>query len=248
MRVLLASVLLLLSALVPGPAKAECVVLLHGLSRTDNSMWLIAETLEYHGYRVVNYHYPSTDEPVETLVRHVGLAVNQCGFQKTHFVTHSLGGILVRAWLTEYRPPIMGRVVMLAPPNHGSEVVDGLIGNDLVLDMLTFLHGPAVLQLGTDDDSVPSQLPPPDYPLGIIAGNRAINPLGPILIEGENDGTVSVASTRIEGMTDHIVVPATHTMIMMNPIAIAEIIEFLRYGAFDHGITLVGAMRKIANP
>ncbi len=244
MRPFLLAILLLM----PLPAKADCVVLMHGLSRTDNSMWLIAETLEYHGYRVINYHYPSTDEPVETLVRHVGYAVNQCGFQQTHFVTHSLGGILVRAWLTEYSPPIMGRVVMLAPPNHGSEIVDNLAGNELAHEMLTFLHGPAVVQLGTDPDSVPSQLPRPDYELGVIAGNRAISPLGPILIEGENDGTVSVASTRIEGMRDHIVVPATHTMIMMNPIAIAEILEFLRYGVFDHGITLVSAMRKIARP
>jgi triacylglycerol lipase len=244
MRALVLALVLLL----PLPAKAECVVLLHGLSRTDNSMWLIAETLGFHGYRVVNYHYPSTYEPVEQLTRHVGLAVNQCGFQKTHFVTHSLGGILVRAWLTEYRPPIMGRVVMLAPPNHGTEVVDTLVENDLLLDMLNFMHGPAALQLGTDDDSVPNQLPAPDFELGIIAGNRAISPLGPILIAGDNDGTVSVESTKVEGMADHIVVPATHTMIMMNPIVIAEVLEFLRNGAFDHGITLVNAMRKIASP
>jgi len=244
MRALLVALILLL----PLPARADCVVLLHGLSRTDNSMWLIAESLGYHGYRVVNYHYPSTYAPVEQLTRHVGLAVNQCGFQKTHFVTHSLGGILVRAWLTENRPPLMGRVVMLAPPNHGSEVVDTLVENDLLLDMLNFLHGPAVLQLGTDDDSVPNQLPAPDYELGIIAGNRAISPLGPFLIAGDNDGTVSVESTRVEGMADHIVVPATHTMIMMNPIVIAEVLEFLRSGAFDHGITLVTAMRKIASP
>lgn len=234
--------------MLPVPAKADCVVLMHGLSRSDNSMWLIAETLEYHGYRVVNYNYPSTDEPVEKLVRHVGFAVNQCGFQTTHFVTHSLGGILVRAWLTEHRPPLMGRVVMLAPPNRGTEVVDNLAGNELMLDIMTFLHGPAVVQLGTDAESVPSQLPPPDYELGIVAGNRAISPLGPILIEGENDGTVSVESTKIEGMRDHIVVPATHAMIMMNPIAIAEVLEFLRYGSFDHGITLISAMRKIASP
>jgi len=240
--------LLALFLLLPLPAKADCVVLMHGLSRSDTSMWLMAETLEYHGYRVVNYHYPSTDEPVETLVRHVGYAVNQCGFQTTHFVTHSLGGILVRAWLTEFEPPLMGRVVMLAPPNHGSEVVDNLVGNEVFNEIMTFIHGPAVVQLGTDPDSVPSQLPEPDYELGIIAGNRSISPLAPFMFEGEHDGTVSVESTRVEGMADHIVVPATHTMIMMNPIAIAEVLEFLRYGAFDHGITLVGAMRKLANP
>lgn len=241
-------VLLFMLLLLPLPARAECVVLLHGLSRSETSMWLLAEALEYHGYRVVNHHYPSTHEPVETLVRHVGLAVNQCGFQKTHFVTHSLGGILVRAWLAEYRPPIMGRVVMLAPPNQGAEVVDTLAGNGLLLDMMTFLHGPAVIQLGTGEEAVPGQLPRPDYELGIIAGNRALNPLGPILIEGENDGTISVESTKVEGMTDHVVVPASHALIMMNPIAIAQVLEFLRHGAFDHGMTLGTAFRKLASP
>ncbi|WP_209424440.1 alpha/beta hydrolase family protein [Pararhodobacter sp. SW119] len=240
--------LLVLFLLLPLPARADCVVLMHGLSRTDSSMWLIAETLEYHGYRVINYHYPSTDEAVENLVRHVGFAVNQCGFQQTHFVTHSLGGILVRAWLSEERPALMGRVVMLAPPNHGTEIVDNLAENELFHDIMTFMHGPAVVQLGTDAGSILNQLPEPDYELGIVAGNRAISPLGPFLIEGENDGTVSVESTRVAGMTDHIVLPATHAMIMMNPIAIAEVVEFLRYGAFDHGITLASAIRKLANP
>lgn len=238
------------------PATADCVVLLHGLARSEVSMWMIEEVLEYHGYTVVNEGYPSTQAPIADLVGHVGSAVEQCGPVQTHFVTHSLGGILVRAWLRDNRPALMGRVVMLAPPNHGTEIIDNLSEMDILpdlmpnmmRDLLSFLHGPAVSELGTDAESVPSRLPPVDYELGVIAGNRAISPLGPIMIEGENDGTVSVASTRVEGMADHIVLPVTHTLLMMNPMVIAEVLEFLRNGAFDHGITLPNALRKLANP
>lgn len=238
------------------PASADCVVILHGLARSEASMWMIEEVLEYHGYTVVNDGYPSTTAPITELVSHVGSAVEQCGPVRTHFVTHSLGGILVRAWLRDNRPPLMGRVVMLAPPNHGTEIIDHLSTLDilpdlmpnLVADILSFLHGPAVSELGTDADSVPSRLPPVDYELGVIAGNRAISPLGPIIIEGENDGTVSVESTMVDGMADHIVLPVTHTLLMLNPIVIAEVLEFLHHGVFDHGITLPNALRKLANP
>jgi len=243
MRVL--TTLALLFAL-SAPARADCVVLLHGLARTEYSMLLIQEMLEFHGYRVVNHSYPSESAPIEDLVRHVGRSVGRCGGERTHFVTHSMGGILVRIWLERERPLNMGRVVMLAPPNNGSEIVDLLVAQDILPGLLEFVTGPAGRELGTDADSVPAQLGPVDYELGIIAGNRALSPLGPILIEGANDGTVSVDSTRVAGMRDHIVLATTHTLMMGNPIVLAEILEFLRNGVFDHGITLTGALRKLA--
>lgn len=234
------------------PALADCVVLLHGLSRTENSMLLMGEALEFHGYRVVNETYPSNNAPIEALVGHVGDAVESCGDDEAlHFVTHSMGGILLRVWLRDNRPDRLARVVMLAPPNHGSEIVDNMAQFEAfpaLRDVLGFLQGPAVLELGTGSESVPSQLPAVDFDLGVIAGNRALNPLGPIMIDGENDGTVSVESTRVDGMSDHIVLPVTHTMMMMNPLVIAEVLEFLRNGTFDHGITLGAALRKLANP
>lgn len=233
------------------PAAADCVVLLHGLSRTEVSMRALGEALEYHGYHVVNEGYPSNDAPIEELVEHVGAAVSACGEARVHMVTHSMGGILARAWLRDNRPADMGRVVMLAPPNHGSEIVDNMAELDAfpaIRDVLDFLQGPAARELGTGMDSVPSRLPPVDFELGVIAGNRAINPLGPFLIEGENDGAVSVESTRVEGMADHIVLPVTHTMMMINPLVMAQVLEFLRNGVFDHGITLGAALRKLASP
>ena len=230
---------------------ADCVVLLHGLSRTEVSMRLLGESLEYHGYRVVNEGYPSNDAPIAQLVDHVGNAVTHCGEDRVHFVTHSMGGILLRAWLRDHRPGRLGRVVMLAPPNHGSEIVDNVSqieGFPAMAEVMAFLQGPAVLELGTGEGSIHAQLPAVDFELGVIAGNRALNPLGPILIDGANDGTVSVESTRVEGMADHVVLPVTHTMMMMNPLVMAQVLEFLRNGVFDHGITIGAALRKLANP
>lgn len=241
-------ILSILAALWPSLAMADCVVLLHGLSRSDDSLLLVEETLKLHGYDVVNRSYPSNDAPISELVAHVGQSVAACGNQRVHFVTHSLGGILARAWLQDNRPMLMGRVVMLAPPNHGSEIVDRFREIPEVATLFARLQGPAALELGTELGSMPNSLGWPDYELGIIAGNRIINPLGFFLIDGDNDGTVSVASTRLAGMRDHIVLPTTHTLIMNNPLVLAEVLEFLRYGVFDHGITLPGALRKLANP
>ena len=210
----------------------ECVVLLHGLGRTSGSMEELAEALQQAGYATANIDYPSRSASIVELAgRVVPEGIRQCrtrGARYIHFVTHSMGGILLRFYLAKHRLPELGRVVMLAPPNGGSEVADALRDNALY----QWLNGPAGQELGRE--GLVARLGPADYPVGIITGNQAApwDLWFSKLIPGEDDGKVGVESARLEGMRDFLVVPYSHTFIMSRDEVIGQVLHFLETGRF----------------
>ncbi len=215
----------------------ETVVLLHGLCRSPSSMARMEAHLRSQGFDVLNIGYPSRSAPIETLAEEtIGRALASPAVSKAdriHFVTHSMGGILVREYLEQHTIERLGRVVMLGPPNQGSEIVDAL-GSWKVFGLL---NGPAGRQLGTDPGARPLQLGGARFEVGVIAGDRSINWINSCIIPGPDDGKVSVERTRLAGMKDHLVVHATHPFLMRNREVLQQTVQFLRHGSFSRPTT-----------
>ncbi|WOF73144.1 alpha/beta hydrolase [Parvibaculaceae bacterium PLY_AMNH_Bact1] len=208
-------------------AKEEIVVLLHGIGRTAGSMSAPASRLAEKGYAISNIDYPSRSASIATLAEGVNerlQAENTEAYEKLHFVTHSMGGLIVRQLIKDSRPPNLGRTLMLAPPNQGSAVAD-FWGNNFLFKAI---YGPAGQDLQTGNGS----FGPVDFSLGVVAGTKSIDPISSLLLDGPNDGKVTVESTKVEGMADHIVLPVNHTFLMRDARVLRQIEAFLGNGTF----------------
>jgi triacylglycerol lipase len=209
------------------------VILLHGLCRSGRSMIRMGQALTQSGCKVLNMEYRSRSAGIAKLSDDaIGQAVADCqkrGAGTIDFVTHSLGGILVRSYLARHELANLGRVVMLGPPNQGSEVVDKL-GSWWLFQKI---NGPAGNELGTGPDSTPNKLGAANFCLGVIAGDRSINWINSLMIPGPDDGKVSVERTKLAGMADHIVIHVTHPLLMRNRSVINQTIYFLKNGIFE---------------
>lgn len=193
-------------------------------------MHTMAAALEADGYTVLNLDYPSTQSNIQTLAKDLRTRIRPATkrAKQVHFVTHSMGGILVRTIQKNDPLPNIGRVVMLAPPNQGSEVVDKL-GSTWLFKKL---NGPAGQQLGTDPDGYLAQLGPVTFDCGILTGDRSINWINSMIIPGKDDGKVSIKSAKVEGMKAYKVMHSTHPVIMKNKAVIKDTRNFLQTGQF----------------
>ncbi len=237
MRVTKFALVLLTAFFCEHAAATDCVILLHGLARTASSMADLEQAFAEQGYDVANIDYPSREHPIEALSElAIEAGLNRCAqsdYQAVHIVTHSLGGILVRYYLARQEIPRLGRVVMLAPPNQGSQVIDEFGW----LPGFHLLNGPAGDQLGTGEGSIPLQLGKVTYPVGILAGTHSINWILSLALPDPDDGKVSVESTRVDGMADFMTLPVSHPFIMSDPDAIRQTLQFIETGEFDRSET-----------
>jgi pimeloyl-ACP methyl ester carboxylesterase len=214
-------------------ARAETVFLLHGIMNPRWVMAPIAGRLRDEGYEVVNWGYPSRRRLIQDYAADLHRAVEAVdSSRRVHFVGFSLGAIIVRYYLARYEVPRRGRFVMIAPPNHGAERADRLRRHA----WFRWLYGDkAIAQLSAAADSFVNGLPPPPGEFGIIAGVRGDGKGYSAVLPGDDDGTVSLASTRLSGAADTMVFPRRHTLLLFHgPVADAAAV-FLRTGSFDEG-------------
>lgn len=210
-----------------GDGSAGKVVLLHGLGRSWHAMNPLARQLAREGFSTLNLPYPSLVKPLGWILSHVRDQVARFSDgQPVHFVTHSLGGIITRMLISEDPPWQTGRLVMLAPPNAGSEIIDWASRKPLLRPLLS----PAARALASD--AIPASLPalPSDLDALVIMGSRSSIPFFRKLLPGENDGIVSITGGRIDGLRAFSVVDADHTFIQIHPDTVRVTLDFLRNG------------------
>lgn len=214
-------------------AETQCVILLHGITRSHTVMSKLESTLKQYHYVVVNKDYPSTSKSINDLANeNIQPMIDECLKKNAtliNFVTHSLGGIILQVYLQNHKIAKLGRIVMLSPPNHGSPIPD-LLHN---IWLYRFITGPAGQELTTSKTSTPNTIQlSSKYSIGIIAGTFNFIPFGNYFFREPNDGAVSVSSAKTNIMQDFIELPVSHPFMMDDATVQFEILNFLKFGAF----------------
>ncbi len=205
----------------------ESVILLHGILLNAWVMRRLERDLTTAGFRVLNVDYPSRQHDLDGLVDFLhGIAEPFLSEADgpVHFIGHSMGGLIIRRYLARHPVAQLGRIVMLGTPNHGSEVADWLKDRRFY----RWWYGPSGQQLVTSAQH-------PELvggEVGVIAGNRVIDPVCSFIIGKENDGKVSVESTRLSTPHTHRVLPVVHTFMPFNRAVRQEALHFLQHGRF----------------
>ncbi len=211
----------------------EYVVLLHGFGKSSSSLEKIADKLKKCGYRAINIEYPSRSHNISEIAEkfvlpRIAKEIETCS--KIHFVGYSMGGIITRYILEYYKPKNLGRVVLIATPNQGTEVVNSLSK----YTWFKTIFGPAILDVAVNSSFLTNLPNRVDYETGVISGNLSVNPISSLFfIKGDDDGTVSIENTKLDGMKDNIIIPATHFSLLYNDVVIKEVEYFISNGCFS---------------
>lgn len=211
------------------PMQGEAVILLHGIFRSSKAMQKLQIRLEKDGYLVVPFDYPSTRVDISDSAKMLGEVVDSLeGVEKISFVTHSMGGLVVRSWLGQGGDPRARCLVMMGTPNKGAEVADIL--RDWHLYRLVL--GPAGQQLVAHKSGAIAKLPIPKIPFAVIAGGKGTSDGYNPLIPGDDDGLVAVSSAQLEGAEDAMTLPVLHSFLPFNAEVINAVSAYLGTGAF----------------
>jgi pimeloyl-ACP methyl ester carboxylesterase len=210
------------------PMNGKAVILVHGIVRSSKSFHRMSSVLRDAGYHVIGFDYPSTRIEIPASAEYLHQVIESLeGIDEINFVVHSMGGLVVRAYLSQHKDPRIGRMVMLGVPNQGARMASLLEKNVLYRT----LYGPAGQQLVEDPNGLIATLPTPDFEFAIIAGVRGNEQGYNPLIAGDDDGTISLECTRLPGAADTLYVTAMHSFLMNNPEVIAATQQFLKTGA-----------------
>lgn len=211
----------------------EVVIVLHGIAKTNRITYLLSKRIANAGFDVYNITYPSTKFTIQELADFLNNKINELSINKkkrVNIVGHSMGGLITRVYINKYKPKNIHRVVMIGTPNHGSELADKL--KDWKIYKLKF-GTKSGRQLGTDLEGLSEELGKVNYDLGIIAGISKTSPILSLMLPNDDDGIVSVESTKLDGMKEHIIMNFAHTPGIMYKSVADQTINYLKNGKFD---------------